>query len=78
MSKPRILCNVTEPALTQLAALSGNKVTKIKREGRVWVCLLNGNKMTTAAARNWLLDNYDFVNHAGHSRQLQKVYERSE
>ncbi len=78
MSKPKVLCNETEPALTKLASASGNKVSKIRREGRGWVCLLNGEKMTTAAARNWLLDNYEFVNHAGRSRQLQKVSERSE
>lgn len=72
----KVLCNSVEPPLTKLASASGNEITGIKREGRVWRCSLNGKRMSTAEARNWLLDNYEFVDHNGNPLRLQKVTER--
>ena len=61
MTNQTLFCNEVEPSICKMAAVSGNKITKIHKRNGFYFCHFNGSLIKTSEARKRLLDNYNFV-----------------
>lgn len=66
----KVLCNESEPSLIKIAAMTGNTITNIHKSGKSYYCKLNGVTIKTSEARELMIKDVIFVNHAGYEIRI--------